>query len=899
MNKRFDMDRAVDMWRRGMEQRRTFSTEDLDELESHLIEYIDDLIGSGLSGEQAFHRASQALSKGDDVEDEFRKTRWRRAALRGRLGRDSVQEFAMVANYARIGLRNLRRQASYTLINVGGLALGIATCLMILLFVVHEFSYDRHHPEADRTFRVTRAWFEGLDGGKDGAEPVMEMVRISIPIGPAMEAELPEVETSVRLWQLNAPIEYGDDKLDVAEVFFTDSSYFEVFGPALIEGDIRTVLTRPDAIVLSEEMAVKYFGESPALGQILTLYGDFDFEVTGVMGKVPPNSHFHPDLVASIGISDQWLGELERTHWGMYNNYATYVVLTPEADVAALSDKLDTFLRSHYTPENNTRDVLSLQALTDIHLRSNLNAELEPNGSLQTVYLFLAIALFVLLIACFNFINLATARTSHRSREVGIRKVLGARPGQVFRQFLGESTTMAFIATLVAVGLVAAILPAFSEFTGRDVRLAIGSPVGVAAVLSSFVLVIGLFAGGYPALFLSRFRPAEVLRGGISGRWRSRLRSTLVVAQFAISIVLICGMGLVFRQVEYARTKQLGFEKERLVVLPATQEMRSDFDAVRRRLLMSRLVEDVTASNLIPSGSLVDHIGVDAEVNGEIKSVSMPLNPVDHHFVDTYGMEIIAGRTFSEELASDSTGGFVINEAAVELLGWDSPEESVGKRFDLVGNSLVRSGQVIGVVRDFHFESIREKISPLVLFIMPERYRTVTVRLAAGDPGPALDYLEEHWAQFRPGLPFSYSFIDDNFGALYENERRLGEMFGVFAGLAILIACLGLFGLASFVTERRSKEIGVRKALGASVATILATLSKDFLVLVGFAFLLAGPITWFLIDRWLSSFAYRVGFGVDWFVLSGVLVAAFALATVAFQSVKSALADPVVSLRDE
>ncbi|HUF09062.1 MAG TPA: ABC transporter permease [Rhodothermales bacterium] len=889
----FNLDKAIAHWLKGLSQRSGFRQEDLEELETHIRDYVEAEQLAGVSEKEAFQAGIRRFGDPEFVASEYQKTAWSKARTREGLFSAALAELSMVASYGQVGLRNLFRQRAYASINILGLAVGLACCLLIAMYVRFELSFDRHHEHADRIYRVAREWVD------ENRTPVLALARISMPIGPAMEKELPEVEKAVRLLQFDAPMAVDDLRFIEWDVFAADSGFFDVFTAPLLQGDARTALTSPNTVVVTEDMSKKYFGSADPMGRTLLIFDNLELTVTGVMASQPAASHFHPDFLVSFRTTEAWTSESDRGEWGQYNNYGTYILLSPSADAGVLQTKLPAFLRSHYRPRNNTEDALLLQPLTSIHLESSLDAEFEANGNRSYVILFVAVGFLILVIACFNFINLATARSAQRGKEVGMRKALGASRGRLIAQFLGESTILTLSALVAAIALMWLAMPEFSRLTGNRITFATLGIWDVAIGALSVVIVVSLLAGAYPAVFLSRFQPVAVLRRSVGGSWRSGIRSLLVVTQFAISIVLIIGMGVVLRQVSYVQNKDLGFEKDHLIVLPVAPEMQTDFERYRRQLASSPAIESVTASRLVPSRALVDHVGVQAEVNGEMRHASLALNPVDHDFLDVYGMELAAGRSFSKEIASDSTEAFIINEAAAELLGWKSADDAVDRRFIFEASGFMRPGSVIGVVRDFHFESLRNKIAPLVLFIMPERYSRVTVRIAPSRLDEAMAFLENRWADYRPDFPFTYSFVDQDFGALYEADRKVGRLFSYFAVIALIIAALGLFGLASFVADRRRKEIGVRKVLGASVSGIVKMLSLDFLRPVGMAFVVACPVAFLIVRWWLDRFAYRVDPDLWLFALAGVAVALVALATVSVQSIRTAVSDPVVSLKYE
>jgi putative ABC transport system permease protein len=800
----------------------------------------------------------------------------------------------MLRNHLVVALRRLRRERGYALINVFGLALGMAAALLLGLFVRHELSYDRYHPEADRVVRVTRAWY-----GDDGAT-TLHLARVAAPVGPLLERELPEVDEAARIWGGDALLSNGEDHVTVDEFYYVEPSFPDLFSVPFLHGEAATALTEPFTLVLTASAARRVFGETDAVGRVLRVDGEYDFTVSGVVADPPANTHFRYDVLGSFATLEAEFPPSTWTNWG-WNNYATYLLLDEGANVAAVEAKLPALLDAHLDPDVRSGTALLLQRLPDIHLHSHLDAELEPNGDVRYVVLLSAVAVLLLLIACFNFINLATARAARRAQEVGVRKAIGAHRSQLAAQFLGEAFLLTLVALGAAVLLAELALPWFNDFTGQSLRLLGGDPVFLAVSLTAMLGLVGLAAGGYPALFLSRFQPAATLKGALPAG-RSRLRTGLVVAQFAIAIGLLIGMGGVYGQLDYVQTKRLGFDDSRLVVLPTTSEMRGDYDRLRDRLRAHPLVQSVTASQRVPSDPLLDTIDGTAEVGGRMEPFEdLPSIPVGFDFIETYGMTMAAGRTFDHTRASDSTEAFVLNETAVRQLGWNTPEEAVGQAFALQGTNsgFARRGRVIGVVEDFHFESLHERIAPMIFYVRPEFHWQVTVKLAGTDLPEALAFLETQWAPYLADHPFEAEFVDEGFGALYEAEQRLGQVFAAFAGLAILIACLGLFGLASFVAEQRRKEIGVRKVLGASVASVMVLLSKDFARLVLVAFAVAAPLAAFGLHRWLDGFAYHGDLSVGLFLGAGGVTLAVALLAVSYQALHAATIDPVKALHHE
>ena len=804
----------------------------------------------------------------------------------------------MLKNYLKIALRNILKHKGYSFINIVGLAVGMASCILILLYVHDELSYDRYHAQADRIYRVTREWFNS-----DGSSS-LHLGHVAPPIGPLLQADFPDIEQMVRIRAGGDPLlRYQDKVFQEDRFYFADPGIFQLFTLPLRAGDPQTALADPNSVVLTPAMAHKYFGDEEPLGRVLNIDNQADLKVTGVMQEIPSTSHFHFDFLGSMKLPELVFGEEEFKNWGS-NNYATYLLFAKDYPVDQFQKAIPAFIGRHHPDGEKAipQTTLHVQRLTDIHLHSQLDSEIEANGDILYVTIFSAIAFFLLLIACVNFMNLATARSAGRAQEVGLRKVVGAERQQLIRQFLGEAIVIAFIALFFAVVLVEMALPRFNAFTGKALAL---DSQGVLFVLGSLIgvaLFVGVVAGSYPAFFLSHFQPLAVLKGKQSGVARSRFRSALVIFQFGIAIVLIVGMGIVYDQLEYCRTKNLGLNKEHIVVLPvepgdATARRYPD---LKKQLLQHPHIASVTASKRVPSGRLLDSSQGRIAEGDSYQPLDFRIANVrvDHSFIDTYGVQMAAGRNFSVDFPTDSAEAFILNETAVKKIGWPSPDAAIGKAFQY-GN---RQGRIVGVIKDFNYESLHQPITPIVLYITPQSFNSISVKIRPQRPeevSTTLAFLKQKWLEFRPEFPFQYSFIDERYEELYENEHRLGQIFGTFAALAVFIACLGLFGLASYLAEQRTKEIGVRKVLGASVSSIVVLLSRDFTRLVVVAMLAAWPLAYYAMSEWLQSFAYRVD--VNWmrFALAGALALLIALLTVSTQAIRAALANPVESLRYE
>lgn len=803
---------------------------------------------------------------------------------------------AMLNNYLKIARRNLIKHKGYTAINIAGLAVGMACCYLILLYVRNELSYDRFHEKAERIYRVL-ATFE-QNGQKSAPLTVT-----SAPIAPALQQEYPEVITAVRLRETarRVLVAQHEKKFYEEKFYFADAQLFELFDFPLQQGDPRTALQDPHAIIISPEAAEKYFGNENPMGKTLTAeLGNREFKVTGVLAKIPSNSHLQPNFIVPF---ENGAGTNLNNWWGF--SYYAYLLLPENVPAAELEKKFPDFIHKHYanTPAGYPKLALQLQPLTDIHLHSNFDDRAGELGSMTYLYLFSALAFFVLIIACINFMNLATARSQQRAKEVGVRKLVGVQRSMLIMQFLSESLLLAFLALIVAAGLVEFFLPFFNQLSGKALEVNYFQEGFVAAGFIAIALLVGILAGSYPAFFLSRFQPVEVLKGKFSRHLGgARLRQALVVAQFAISIVLIAGTLIIHNQLEFMRNKKLGFDKEQVVVVPLTgREAGRKWPALKTELLRHPEISSVTASSSMPADEGWWQTGARVEsANAEEEQVVYTFQ-IDYDFVKTLGIDVAAGRDFSPAFASDSSAAFIVNEAAVKKFGWGTAEAALGKKFSWLGEGpdIAKTGTVIGVTKDFHFRGLHEQIAPAVFHLMPYRMDFLALRILPQQAPRALEILKQAWLEFDPAHPLEYSFLDDKVDSIYQSEETLRRIMGLFSSLAIFVAGLGLLGLASFTTEQRTKEIGVRKVLGASVPGVVLLLSKDFAKLVLIAFLIATPIAYLAMRKWLEDFAYRTDIGLQVFLLSGVLAVIIAFLTVSYQAIKAALANPVEALRYE
>ena len=795
----------------------------------------------------------------------------------------------MFKNYLKISFRNLWRAKGYSAINLAGLATGMACFILILLWVQDELSYDKFHENTNRLFRVVRL---------DRDDPSQGVCRAGAPWGPALYNDFPEVENFVRFRGHGRTLmSSGDKGFYESEGLYADSTIFEVFTFPLLKGNPKTALTRPNTMVINERMAEKYFGTEDPVGQSLVFNNQDEFEITGLMQNIPANSHIKFDYLIPFFMYQRW----DTSEWGV-NNFYTYLLLA-EGTATQLEAKIPEFLERHAGERTAAASINKLQPITDIHLHSNLLRELEANGDIANIYIFSAIAIFILLIACINFMNLATARSANRAKEVGIRKVVGSQRLQLIKQFLGESIFLSILGILLAVGLVELLIPNFNELSGKQLSLDFGNNVFLLTGLLFMALIVGFISGAYPAFFLSSFKPIAAIKGDVgSGKSSSILRKGLVILQFAISITLIVGTAVVYRQLNYMSSKKLGFDREQVLVIRMdNSEIKSKQELFRNELLRNSAISGVSAtSNLLGGGDW--GMPFSYEGSGDENRFSARVLVVDPNFVETLGMQIVDGRNFSYEFTTDISAAYILNESAVKQIGFDNP---VGKSFgrpterNEQGKWDYEKGSVVGVIKDFHFRSFHEEIQPMVLFMIPEWFSYLSVRIRPENISTTIDFVENKWHEFDPNRPFDYFFLDEIFDQMYRAEQRFGNTFVAFSVIAVVIACLGLFGLASFMAERRTKEIGIRKVLGASIINIVSQLSKDFTKWVIFANLIAWPVAFFVMTKWLQNFAYQVGMSLDTFLLAGVLALLIALLTVSFHAIKAAISNPVDALRHE
>jgi len=796
----------------------------------------------------------------------------------------------MFKNYFKVAWRSMLKQKLYSFINLLGLTIGMTCFILIALYIQYELSYDQHHEKADQIYRIYQQQKGNAFRGTDLFAVSPE------PLAPAMKETFPEVEAAATISTKYDLLSYKD-KAFSPRVLYADKNVFDVFTIPMVKGIGAKALEDPNSILLSESLAQKFFGNESPIGKNLVFDNDRPLTVRGVFEDVPENQHFLFEFIISLKNYGDYKFDVGR--WGS-NNYDTYVVLTEGADYKALEEKLvvfDEFIESAY---DNVpfRAEFFLQPIQDIHLNSNINFNPLPSADIRYIYLLTSIAFIILLLAAINYMNLATARSVKRSKEVGMRKVLGARKIQLVVQLLGESFLLTSISFILAFGLVYVLLPFFENMMDQPIPFDIvGSRWLLIGMLSTALLVGGL-SGLYPAVFLSAVSPVKAFKGTFLKKFSrgTALRNVLIVGQFTAAIVLAISSVVVYQQLQYIQNKKLGLNRDQVVYVPFWfEEIDENTEIIRNELLAHPKIKKMTKSTVLPLDSGNQGIIQKWEGNSGEEEFYCYRNYVDYHFLDLYEIGLIEGRNFSLAHPTDSTSSYILNESAVDAIGW-TPEAAIGKGF--------REGRVIGVVKDFHFQPMDLKIEPLFMMLRTDstnygNYGNIAMKVEMDDLENTLAHVRQTFKNIAPAIPFEYHFLDESFDKLYESEQRLGKAFTIFTILALLIACIGLFGLVSYTVVQRTKEIGIRKVLGASVVNIVELLSKDFLKMVIIALVLAGPIAWYAMRQWLNDFAYRID--IQWwvFVLAAVGAIGVSVLTVSFQSVRAALANPINSLRNE
>ncbi|WP_422082868.1 ABC transporter permease [Ulvibacterium sp.] len=788
----------------------------------------------------------------------------------------------MFRNYLKIAWRNFIQQKWYSLLNMSGLAIGMACSILILLWVRHESSYDTFHANADQIYRLTAMANEDFKAAVSAAGMVEELPQL-----------MPEIESSLRLSHpFEELFEVDGQKFKEDFVFFADTNFLEVFTFPLIEGNPKTALSRPDGILLTETTARKFFGAERALGQTIKINNTNTFTVSGVMADVPSNSHLQFNAILPMTYHAKTNYDLINKVWDAFNFYGYFQfgkgAITSEEDLSTAIEKINRIYAERMTEFEIT---FNLQPLTDIHLHSNLQIDVPGHGNIQYVNIFFVVAFIILIVACINYMNLATARSSRRAKEVGLRKVIGAGRNQLVFQFLGESLMIAFLSLILAVGMVYLALPAFNNLAQKQLELYLGD-ANIWIGLMAIALITGLISGSYPALFLSGFRPIKVLKGRmkLSGS-NLFFRNGLVISQFVISILLLIGTTVIYTQLNFIRNKNLGYDKSNLIYIPMEGELWGKQEALKTALEQNTLTSDFSIISDLPTNLTTGNFDIYWEGKDPNSQVLFPHINADENFLDVFQMTLLEGRGFSK--TSSDNHDYLINETAAKIMGMDV-ENAVGKALTFREDK----GTIIGVVKDFNYKPLQYAIEPLIVRHRKTGSLTV-VRTAPESTENTIAALEGIYGDLNPAYPLTYNFVDTNLNAQYKGEQQMGTIFNVFALLAIFISCLGLYGLSSFMTEQRFKEIGIRKVLGASALRLVNMLSQDFIKLVCIAFVLAIPISWYAMNEWLQEFAFRIEIRWWMFGLAGFSVLFIALSTVSFQSLKAANADPVKSLRTE
>ncbi|MFY0654905.1 MAG: ABC transporter permease [Cyclobacteriaceae bacterium] len=801
----------------------------------------------------------------------------------------------MFKNYFKVAIRTLKKHKAFSIINISGLSIGLACCMLIAIYIKDELSYDRFHENADKIYRITRE-FKSPDGSTS-----LHLAHLAPPFVPLLKVDFPEMETMTRFVNFGGTVRYEDKVFIEENIGWADNDIFKVFSFDFVKGNPENALTNPMSIVITEEVAMKYFDTTDVLGKMLKYRNMASLKVTGVIKKMPENSHFNLEMIADFALVEQFYGGRENMmqQWGS-NNFASYFILAENASIAQIERRLPDFLVNHVAEDALDWNALHIQKMTDIHLHSHLDDELGVNSDIKYVYTFSAIGLLILFIAIINYMNLATAKSANRAKEVGMRKVMGAGKPSLVSQFITESIVLVFMAITAAFFIVQLAIPYLRTFTERSLSYTTTEGVIATAIVIGFGVLIGAFAGSYPAFYLSSFQPLRVLKGKLSaGSKSTAMRRSLVVLQFTISAILIVSTGVIFQQLQFIQNKNLGYNKDHVIVLPVNDEIQNKYDAFKNSILSNSLVDHVGASSRVPTIQLLDSQGAEAELDGEMVAPEVVIKNVriDHDFLPTYDIKLVAGRNFDKTIQSDDSAAYILNEAAIRMIGWKSNEDAIDKKFKYAG----MEGKVVGVAQDIHFETLQNKITPLVMHL-PRRgfdLRNISVKISGSDVPKSIEHIEEQWANFSPNTPIEYSFIDERYDRLYQAENQRAQLFTGFSLLAIFLACLGLFGLASFTVSQRSKEISIRKVLGATVAQIVSILSKEFLILVGISVLVAFPLAYKFMGDWLENYAYRIDMNYLPFVVAAVMSIAIAFLTISLQTFKAANNNPVDALKDE
>jgi len=899
MSTDFNLIQAVKEWRKDLEKHPGLEPGYIEELESHLRDKIDDITARGTSEKEAFQQAVEEIDDAEELATEFHKSRsisnhkpqWNRRPMFTHL----------LPNFLKITVRNFRKNKGYSFINIAGLGIGLACCILIFTYVLDELSYDRFHKNADRIYRVT------TEINPPQSDQIQKLSTVGWPVGRALENNYPGVEKAAYIRSYPEYSIKHEGQYFFENMIYADQAFLELFSFPLLKGNPDNALSAPYSIILTEDLKQKYFGDQPALGKELILRDSLAFTITGIVENVPKNSHIQFDMLVSFATLEAQNPQISGNSGWMNLNMNNYILLNEEADTNTLKESVSGLYSQEIGEQLDQMGYkanLQLEPLTDIYLNSDYGNRLGPISNINYVYLLSAIGLFILGIACINFMNLATARSTERAREVGIRKVVGSNKKTLITQFMTESVITSFLSLFVAFGLIVWFLPEFNLLTGKQFVSAEFFTPSMILYYLIFVFSTGILAGLYPAFVLSGYSPLQVLGSyNVSARGGTAFRKGLVVFQFAISCILILCTLVVLRQLNFMQSQNLGFNSEQVVVMDTRQTsgetISGRFETIKQELRGNPAVESVSAAHATPGRSGWEGQIAYPEGGTQEESLNTEYLPVDYDYVPTLGLKILAGRNFSRSFQTDAEDALVINKAAVEAFGWETPENAIGKRIE--SPSGFPAGEVIGVVENYHHHGLQQNIDPIVMDINPGAYRFFAVRLQPGTTAGVINHMEEIWGEFFQGYTFDYFFLDQDFARQYRDEQRLGKIFGVFTALAIFIACLGLFGLATFSARKRAKEIGIRKVMGASASSVVMLLAKDFLLLVGIALLIAGPVSYYTMQQWLQSFANRIEPGAGIFAITAVIALGVAILSVSWQSMRAANQNqnPVNSIRSE
>ncbi len=910
----FNLEKEIKKWRKSLNANEALEDGAKEELECHLRDKIEYLIASGNTEEEAFEEALRKIGTSEVLGTEYYRETTRRLSGRPPWKKNRWMPTLLV-NYLKIGLRKVKRQKVYSFINIAGLAVGLACCAVIILYVTNELTYDNFHTDVNRIYRVATHRISQVGEHR--------FVTTPSPLAPELKVSYPQVEEAIRVVP---PYENADNVLVVRDqkrffedrVFFVDNAIFEVFHIPFLQGNPQTALTDLNTVVMTEGMAQKYFGDEygsgSILGQVLEIEIDYDtgtvesqdYRVTGIIKNAPANTHFKYDMLLSMptmisnlpSFATDWINP----HWKY-----TYVKLYPQVDVAGFETQIQraaAIAAKAYTERFDRKWQLYeyfLQPIARIHMHSNMNGEIESPGNWYYLYIYSIVAFLILLIGCMNFINLSAALSTTRTQEVGLRRVVGAKSRQLVGQFLGESSLITLLAFAVGFGLIALLLNPFNRMAGTELSMNGLSQPLVVVSLAALLILVAIGSGGYPAFILTALKPVQILQGkAIASSRGTVLQKFLVVGQFGISIFLVICTLTVFKQLDFMKGRALGLDLDQKLLLRVKSNMnhlRRDYEAIKQDFLQHPSILGATVSSRVPgdrsgAGYYLTNRDGDFQNAPRCKAIT-----VDYDFIPEYGIQMVGGRAFDRSAGNDVAEAYVINLAAVKHLGFSSPDEALGKRFQAHYHRETKS--IVGVTDDFHFIGMHDAVEPYILDIENSLFSTITLSIRVENMKDMMAFVETKWNVHFPGVPFEYSFLDENFDRLYRYEAQMSKLLGIITSLGFVIACLGLFGLASFVVRRRTKEIGIRKVLGASTADIIGMLSRKFVFLILASIIIAFPMAYFAINKWLQDFAYRVDLTGFVFVISALGALVIALTTVSLQGIRAASANPVNSLRDE